>query len=388
MKSFGALSRIIVAGLAVLLLSGCVASTGPLANKVVNSAANVRSDVVFDVVDVNYDNAKLIAAYRSAKLQSQFGAGSAAGQALIGAGDVLQITIYEAASDGLFSTTDSKATPLTITVQADGTASIPYVGNLKFSGQTVEQARRAIVAALQNKAIEPDATVSIAENVSRTVSVSGSVGRPGTVPLTPAGNRITEVIAQAGGPTQAPYDTVVTVTRNGRAASAMMQVLLASPAENIFVRPGDQIFLTYDPQTFTVLGSTPKVGKVPFQAESLTLVEASALAGGGDASTADPKGYFVFRFESADIYKSLIGTTRFNELVASGMRSDENGRYPIVYRLDMSRPESFLTGQIFPINNRDVVYISRSPSIDFQRFVGLVTGPVGLAGGVVGLVDR
>src|SRR5690606_35919021 len=141
----------------------------------------------------------------------------------------------------------------------------------------------------------------------------------GTIPLTPAGNRVTEVVAQAGGPTQAPYDTVITVTRSGRTASALMQSLLTSPAENIFVRPGDQIFLTYDPQTFTVLGSTPKVGKVPFQAESLTLVEASALAGGGDASTADPKGYFVFRFESEYVYKSLVGATRFEQLVAAGM---------------------------------------------------------------------
>lgn len=388
MMNFGALSRGVVFGVAVLSLTACVASTGPLTSKVVNAAANVRSDVIYEVIDVNYDNASLIAAYRSARLQNQFGSGSAAGAALIGAGDVLLVTIYEASSDGLFSTTDRKATPLTITVQSDGTASIPYVGNLRFSGQTVEQARKAIVVALQSKAIEPDATVVIAENVSRTVSVSGSVGRPGTIPLTPSGNRVTEVVAQAGGPTQAPYDTVVTVTRKGQTARVMMQVLLASPAENIFVRPGDQIFLSYDPQTFTVLGSTSKVGKVPFQAESLTLVEASALAGGGDASTADPKGYFVFRFESESIYRSLVGTARFDELVISGMRPDENGRYPIVYRLDLSRPESFLTGQVFPINNRDVVYISRSPSIDFQRFVGLISAPVGLAGGVVSVIDR
>lgn len=375
------------AALLALFLVGC-ASTGPMTSAVIRAAGSTApSDVTFDIVDLTYDNARIVADYRSAQLQRRFGAGAQVSTAVIGAGDVLEVVIYEAGADGLFSTAERKATPLTITVQPDGQASIPYVGAIRFAGRTVEQARLAIVAELQNKAIEPDVTVSIAQNESRTVAVNGAVGAPGIVPLKPVGNRITEVVAMAGGASQAPYDTAVTVTRGNVSAKVMLQLLLDSPGENIYAAPGDQIYLSHEPQTFTALGSTSKVGKIAFGSERLTLVEASAMAGGGDSNSADPKGYFVFRFEDSDVYRKLVSQTRFDELVAQGMRPDEDGRYPIVYRIDMSKPQSLLTGQIFPVNNRDVVYISRSPSVDFQRFIGLVSAPLGLTSSVIAIVD-
>lgn len=372
---------------AATALASCVASTGPLTSSVINQAGNAKSDVVFEVVDLTYDNAQVVAQYRSSQLSRQFGPGRSSSAAVIGTGDVLEVVIYEAGADGLFSTSERKATPLSVTVQPDGRASIPYVGSLRFSGRTVEEARLAIVSALQEKAIEPDVTVSIAQNVSRTVAVNGTVGAPGLIPLTQAGNRITEVIALAGGASNPPYDTAVSVTRGGVSAKVNLQLLIDSPAENIFAQPGDQIYLSNEPQTFTVLGSTSKVGKIAFGSERLTLVEASAMAGGGDNSSADPKGYFVFRFEDEEVYRTLVGSARFEELLSNGMSVNDEGRYPIVYRIDMSRPQSFLTGQIFPVNDRDVVYISRSPSVDFQRFIGIVSAPIGLARSAVSLAD-
>lgn len=381
-----ALRNTLGVGLLALLVVAC-SSTGPLTSAVIRAAGDAKTDVVFEIVELSYDNARIVADFRSAQLQRRFGAGARVSTAVIGAGDVLEVVIYEAGADGLFSTAERKATPLTITVQPDGQASIPYVGAIRFAGRTVEQARLAIVDALQNKAIEPDATVSIAQNGSRTVAVNGAVGAPGIVPLKAAGNRITEVVAMAGGASHPPYDTAVTVTRGNVSAKVMLQLLLDSPRENIYAAPGDQIYLSHEPQTFTALGSTPKVGKIAFGSERLTLVEASAMAGGGDRNSADPKGYFVFRFEDAEVYRTLVGQARFDELIAQGMRADEDGRYPIVYRIDMSRPQSLLTGQIFPVNHRDVVYISRSPSVDFQRFIGLVSAPVGLTGSVIAVVD-
>lgn len=378
-KSFGA-------ALLALVLAGCT-STGPMTSAVIRAGGATATDVAFEVVDLNYDNARIVADFRSAQFQRHFGSGAQAATAKIGAGDVLEVVIYEAGADGLFSTAERKATPLTIVVQPDGRASIPYVGSIRFAGSTVEQARQAIVDALQNKAIEPDATVTISSNESRTVAVNGSVGAPGIIPLKPAGNRITEVIAMAGGASEAPYDTAVTVTRGNISAKVVLQLLLDSPRENIFAVPGDQIYLSHEPQTFTALGATSKVGKIAFGSERLTLIEASAMAGGGDSNSADPKGYFVFRFEDVDVYRTLVGKARFDQLVAQGMKADENGRYPIVYRIDMSRPQSLLTGQIFPIYSRDVVYISRSPAVDFQRFIGFVSAPVGLAGSVIAVVN-
>lgn len=380
----------VLASVAVLPLVACttVPATGPSTAEVLMSAADVRAELIFDVVEVSFPIAKSLADYRPAQLNRTFGRGGRGGVAVIGAGDVLDVTIFETGENGLFSTVESKSITLTVTVQPNGMASIPYVPNpIRLAGLTAEQARSRIVGALLDRATGPDVLINIAKNVSRTVSISGSVNAPGVVPINPAGNQLTEIIALAGGASQAPYDTYVSVTRGGSTAKVLLQTVLENPSENIFVRPNDQIYLTYDPRTFTVLGETSRVGKVRFEAETLSLTEAGALAGGGDANRADPKGYFVFRFQPREIYEVVVGRRRFEELLALGMTPDREGRYPIVYRIDMTKPQSLLTGQVFPVNNRDLVYISRHPSSDFQRFIAILTAPVGLAAAAAAVVQ-
>ena len=61
------------------------------------------------------------------------------------------------------------------------------------------------------------------------------------------------------------------------------------------------------------------------------------------------------------------------------MVPDAKGRYPIVYRFDMSNPDSLIVGQTFPIKSRDVIYVSRHPSVDIRKFLTLVGTPLGIA---------
>jgi polysaccharide biosynthesis/export protein len=85
---------------------------------------------------------------------------------------------------------------------------------------------------------------------------------------------------------------------------------------------------------------------------------------------------------------SLLGTQRFHELLAKGMAADSVGRYPIVYRFDMSHPDSLIVGQTFPVKNRDVIYISRHPSVDIRMFLGIVGQPVGIAAQGAGIYNN
>ncbi|MBV2185158.1 MAG: hypothetical protein KUL88_11525 [Rhizobium sp.] len=61
------------------------------------------------------------------------------------------------------------------------------------------------------------------------------------------------------------------------------------------------------------------------------------------------------------------------------MRPNKEGRYPIVYRFDMSVADSLLVGQTFPIKNRDVIYASRHPAVDIAKFVRMVSAPLAAA---------
>ncbi|WP_312415879.1 polysaccharide biosynthesis/export family protein, partial [Shinella sp.] len=368
-------------------LSGCdtLPSAGPTALEINAKAGSPSivehgsSTTVFDVVDVDQRSAQMVANFSTTTLHRRFGIGGAAKRVVIGVGDQLKVTIFEAGADGLFSTTESKQTSLEVVVQPDGTAAIPYVGTVKFAGQTLEQARQTILKSLSGKAVEPDVIVTSMSTSSRNVTVSGAVGHPSMVPMSLIGETITEVIAKAGGPSAQPYESYVTLVRGRQTGTALLKTVIENPSENIYVQPGDQIFVTKDPRTFTLLGETAKNNRIEFGSNDLNILEAVALGGGAAADRANAAGYFIFRYEEPEIVSDLLGATRFRELVGKGMKPNRDGQYPMVYRLDMTKPGNLIVGQTFPIKNRDVLYVSRHPAVDLDRFLQLIGRPIGTA---------
>jgi polysaccharide biosynthesis/export protein len=373
-----------LAAASLALLAGCVPNNGPLTSKVVNAGADKtttieQTNVVFDVVNVDQRVANSVTALGQPSLVGTFGFGSAPGTPVIGVGDELSVLIFEAGPDGLFSTTERKSTQIPVVVQPNGHGQIPYAGSIMFAGKTLEGARQEIAQALKSKAVEPDVVVNITKNYSRMVSVQGAVNRPEMVVLGLSPQPLTSVIAAAGGPAKASYDTYVTLTRGKKSSTVLLQSVIDRPKEDIMIRPDDKIFLTYDPQTFTALGNVLKNGKIPFETSTLTLVEAAALSGGARADLADPKGYFIFRYEYEVVYRQVVGEQRFRDLLQQGMVPDREGRYPIIYKIDMTDPQSYLVTQSFPIRNKDVLYLSRHPAADFVKFVGIIRGPLAVA---------
>lgn len=369
-------------------LAGCqaVPGEGPLASAINKEAGQSPAEVgrlnaaVFDIMDVDARSARLVSDYASTAFKRRFGMGGGGpGRAVIGIGDELRVTIFEAGSDGLFSTSEQKQTPIGVVVQPDGTAAIPYVGTVRFAGKTLEEARQGILTALRSKAVEPDVIVTSMSTPSRSVSVSGAVGKSAEIPLNLTGEQITDVIAKAGGPQAQAYESYVTLVRNKRTGTALLKSIIENPSENIYVQPGDQIFVSRDPRTFTILGSVNANNRIEFGANDLNLLEAVALGRGGNDNSADPAGYFLFRYEDPEIVLGLMGQQRFDQMVRKGMQPDREGRYPIVYRFDMTRGDSLLVGQTFPVKSRDVIYASRHPSVDISKFLRVVGAPVGIA---------
>jgi polysaccharide export outer membrane protein len=369
------------------MTSGCsaVPSNGPLAVEVRNSGADgasyaiPKTNIVFDVVGVDQRVANSVTTLGLPSLVRTFGVGGATGQPVIGIGDELQVTIFEAGADGLFSTSERKQTMIPVIVQPDGHGQIPYAGSVRFAGKTLDGAREEIASALKAKAVEPDVIVGMSKNSSRTASVQGDVRTPNIIPIGLSPLPLTSAIAMAGGASKAPYDTYVTLTRGRKSGTVLLQSIIDNPKDDINISPRDKVFLTYDPQSFTILGSTEKTGKISFQASSISLVEATAMAGGANLSIADPAGYFIFRYESEAVYREVVGESRFRQLLSKGMMANKDGRYPIVYRIDMNDPQSYIVTQSFPIRNKDVLYLSRHPATDFAVFMRLIGGPVSVA---------
>ena len=185
-----------------------------------------------------------------------------------GVGDVVSVTIFEAAAGGLFIPAEASVRPgnfVTLPnqeVDNNGNISVPYAGNIRAKGRTPVEVQQAIVDALKNRAIEPQAVVSLATQRTSLVTVLGDVLRPQVLTAVPAGERILDSIARAGGPTKEGYDTMVMLERNGRRATAPFGALVYQPDNNIYAHPGDTIYVYSEPQTFLAFGACWNAGTI------------------------------------------------------------------------------------------------------------------------------
>jgi polysaccharide export outer membrane protein len=307
------------------------------------------------------------------------------------AGDVIAITVYEtggqtlfpppaivpgaastAAPTGAVATGASNIPPQVI--EADGTIFVPFVGRVKVAGLTPGQAGSRIEQQLKGKAVSPQVLVSLVNNIGNAATVSGEVNSARAVPLSSRGERLLDVIAAAGGAKFPAYETYVQVVRKGRVGNVLLQTIVNNPKENIIVRPRDQIYLTHNPRTFSVLGATQKVARYPFSSEKVTLAEAIAEAGGPIDNVGNPSGIYLFRFEPWFIAKNLVDPE-----YAATFGDDPPKFVPIVYRIDMRDAQGYFLAQAIQMRDKDVVLITNAEATQLQKLLAVVRGFTGIA---------
>lgn len=361
------------------LVAGCLPSAGPGRSAIVSEGRNAAPQ--FTVIALNQTVAELLSSDKADSLAATFGIGDGAPNLTIGVGDQVVVTIFEAASGGLFSGDPSSlASNKNVSlppqpVARDGMISIPYVGRVRAAGMTPDQVGRAIEAALRDKAIEPQVVVTVTGNASTFVTVAGDVRQPSRVPLTLKGDRLLDVLATVGGSRAPDYDSFVRVTRNGRSATVSLARIVRDPSQNIYVRPDDLIYIYIDPQMFTAFGATARNASFPFQTDRLPLVEAVGRAGGLLDFRADPRGVFVFRYEDPESFQLISGAAP----VSHAPPRREAAGIPVVYKLDMKDPVGLFAAQRFLMRDNDILYVSNAASTDLQKAIGIVSGGVGAA---------
>src|SRR6202022_905982 len=82
-------------------------------------------------------------------------------------------------------------------VDIRGNISIPYAGSIRARGRTQVEVQDAIVAALKNRAIEPQVIVSLVEQKTSMISILGE-GRSARIPANATPERMLDVISRAG----------------------------------------------------------------------------------------------------------------------------------------------------------------------------------------------
>jgi polysaccharide export outer membrane protein len=361
-------------------LSACAAvpSAGPTSSEIVSNES--RDNIITGYVLVDIDNrvAGILARRQSPTLAGMFREGKNPPDIKIGVGDTVTVTIWEAASGGLFSTASiDRMTPGSRTatlpeqeVAQNGTIQVPYAGRIKVSGLRPAEVETRIVDELKGKAIEPQAVVTIARNRNNTVTVTGEVTNGALVPVSGKGDRVLDVIAASGGIKAASHESFVRLTRGERTASVPFNTLLADSRENVYVRPGDVLTVVREPQKFTAFGGTGRNELIPFDAAGMTLEQAIARAGGLLDFRADATGVFLLRFEPAQLVA---------ELLPERQGQIDSAFVPVVYRLNLRDANSYFLARAFQMRDKDIIYVANAPLTEVQKVlqvIGSITSPI------------
>jgi len=361
-------------GVSLLTLAAALGGCGWMS---VNGPA--ASDILAgqrDPVSLNYANVKVtpkvieIQAKNLPRLIGAFKDNRRPRDITFGIGDVLGVTVFEAASGGLFIPAEGGVRPgnfVTIPNQAvdiHGNISIPYAGSIRALGRTQVDVQNAIVAALKNRAIEPQVVVSLVEQKTSMISILGE-GRSARIPATASPERILDVISRAGMVTtgtatgSAGAETWVLLERNGRRAIAPFGALVYEPVNNVYAHPNDTIYLYREPQTFLAFGAVGAQQQIPFGTWRLSLAEAISRAGGLLDVQADPAAVFLYRGEARDVAEAM----------GIDVRPYEGPIVPVIYTINLRDPAGYFLASSFEMRNKDILYASNSFSVESTKFM-------------------
>lgn len=292
---------------------------------------------------------------------------------LIGPGDVLNITVYEAgvslfgkgatriSSSILAPPTAAGAAPIDQSAQAERLAGIrvddhgflvfPFVGRIQAAGLTASQLQSLIRSRLRGMSQDPQVMVSFDQSITNSVVLAGEVSHPGRFVLPTNRETLNQTIALAGGYKGDAKDIVARVQRAGSSFEIRLSDLLDRPDRDVPIAPGDTITLVSRPESFSSLGAPNHAEQIRFPRGRISVAEAVALAGGANPSTGDAAAIFVFRY-----VPNAAGTAE-----------------PTVYHLNMMRPGAMFLAQRFMMRDQDLLYVGNARANQPSKFVQLLS---------------
>ncbi len=209
-----------------------------------------------------------------------------AGPVTLGPGDLLDIGVF-----------DSPELTARVRVTSDKDVSLPLLGKLYVGGMTPQQVQNRIQEELVRGDFvkEPQVTVFVAEYADQAVYVLGEVNKPGVYPVM-GSHRVFDFISAAGGFGPRAGRSVI-VTRRSQPNSPEIVHVSRDPnttAENSEIGSGDTIFVGQAGLVY-VVGDVKRSGGFLLDSdESLTVMQALALAEGVNP-TASLKGARLVR---------------------------------------------------------------------------------------------
>ncbi len=371
-----------LAPLSLVLLSGCASNwlptSGPSVKGLEAAVATTPDASLIELIDINSSVTRRLADNEKKQYFSNGFSASLDATYVVNPGDVIEISVWEASPALLFGTAPSFAGLSAVSggtkntslpeqmIAKDGYITMPFAGRIKVAGKTLATIEAEIVDALRGKANYPQVIARLTRNSTTNVTVVGEVSKSIVLPLTPRGERLLDAIAEAGGVKQPIEKTTVQLSRNSVVRTMPLEKIIQDPKQNIRLSPGDVITTFFQPYSFTALGATGKNDEINFVAQGISLTQAIARVGGVQDQRADVKGVFIFRFEEPGALT----------LAQAPKATNEDGKIPVVYRLDLSDPSAFFVAQNFKVKDKDVLYVANASSVEFNKFLNILVSVI------------
>jgi len=269
----------------------------------------------------------------------------------VGSGDELSMTFWQG----------GKGTEHKVTVQTDGTVSLPYQEALQVSGLTPREIDKHVTEVLSKYERNPRVDVQVLKARSKRVSIFGEVQNltrqptgPGTY-FVSGKESLVDFLSRAGGPGKDADLTKVQIIRNGKTVVLNLDRAIKQGdwAENAMIDHGDTIFipsLAQSKRQVYVLGDVAKPGIVEFIGD-IRFLDAIAKSGGlgKDAYLPD------IRIIRADRDSPQILAVNFERFMEQG---------------DLT--------QNLALHDKDILIIPTRPIANWNKFIQDINPTIGL----------
>lgn len=268
----------------------------------------------------------------------------------VGVGDGLDIRIWTGPERS--SAQGSLVPPRPIVVEETGKFFYPYVGDVPAAGRSVAEIREYLTQALSEYIAMPQVEVSVADFVSRRVTLTGEVAQQGETILTNNPLRLLSLVNTAM-PTDEADLSAVTISRAGRKYSVNLEGFITRGiGANPILLPNDIVTVPrLDGQSIYVFGEVP-TREVPIKVGETNVTSVLAQSGGLDKLRADTRGVFVFRRSGP---------------VAGGYD---------VYQIDLQNADTYLIASQMAVLPQDILYVTSDPITRVTDNITKVLSPV------------
>ncbi|WP_081782057.1 polysaccharide biosynthesis/export family protein [Pseudomonas sp. CHM02] len=338
-----------VAAVAAALLQGCMFAPGQYMDTAAMTKEGGAESSRVDLIPIT---PKLLAMAAATQVPYSIPAELLSykpGPYLIGANDVLYITVWDhpelTAPSGPQQQIDANGR----LVSPEGKLFYPYVGEVDAKGRTLEALRSEITDKLRQYIDSPQVDVSVLRFASQKVVITGAVLKAGPVPISTVAMNVTEALGAAGiDPINADLSNL-TLSRGGKRYSLDLDTLTLEPSRlnDIYLKDGDQLYLAYnDRKRIYVMGEVMQPRALSFKTRSMNLSDVLGSVGGVNQNTSNADAIYVIR-----------GAQNINVEPAK------------VFQLEAASPSAMALATRFDVQPQDVVFVGPANITRWNRFI-------------------